>query len=58
MKEQKPADDLRMSGKKFDKIMRQALQVQPKSKKVTKAKLKGVPTMRKAARNGKRRNRP
>ena len=40
----KPADELRMSGNEFDKIMRQALQVAPqeapKVKKVSKAKSK------------------
>ena len=38
--QQKPADELRMSGKKFDQIMRQALQVKPKSRKVTKGSAK------------------
>ena len=37
----KPADELRMSGKEFDKIMRQALQVAPEeAPKVAKAKPK------------------
>lgn len=44
MKLKPKADELRMSGNDFDKIMRQALQVAPeeapKVKKVSKAKLK------------------
>jgi len=47
--QQKPADELRMSGKKFDQIMRQALQVKPKSKKPTKAKSKSAARKRRTA---------
>ena len=33
----KPADELRMSGKEFDRIMGQALQVKPKAQKPKQA---------------------
>jgi hypothetical protein len=46
--QQKTADELRMSGKKFDKIMRQALQVKPKSQKTTKAKSKAAAKKRRS----------
>ena len=38
--QQKPADDLRMSSKKFDKIMRAALQVQPQEAPKSKGSVK------------------
>jgi hypothetical protein len=40
---------MRMSGKKFDLIMRQALQVKPKSKKAAKAKPRSATRKRRAA---------
>ena len=46
---QKPADDLRMSAKDFDRIMGQVLQVKPKSKKATKAKSKSAVKKRRSA---------
>ncbi len=47
--EQKPGDELRMSSKTFDRIMRQALQVKPKRKKAAKAKAKPAARKRRAA---------
>jgi hypothetical protein len=47
--QQKPADELRMSSKAFDRIMRQALQVKPKLKKAAKAKPKPGTRKRRAA---------
>jgi len=38
----KPADELRMSGKKFDHIMRQVLQVKPKPKKAARKKARSA----------------
>jgi hypothetical protein len=46
---QKPADELRMSAKEFDRIMGQILQVKPKSKKTTKAKFKAAARKRRTA---------
>jgi len=46
---QKPADELRMSAKDFDRIMGQVLQVKPKSKKTAKAKSKSAVKKRRSA---------
>jgi hypothetical protein len=50
LEQEKPADEMQLSSKEFDRIMGQVLQAKLKSKKVTK----GNPT--KAKRNGKGRN--
>lgn len=43
----KPADELRMSGKEFDRIMGQALRVKPKDAKKPKRSAKKKPASKK-----------
>jgi len=45
----KPAEELRMSGKKFDRIMRAALQVHPEETSKPKRRMKVKAARRKAA---------